>query len=88
MNTNPQIEYTELALRLVNACSQHDYMALAQVLECLDGDRVDVAVYIRGDNAHLNFVGGFRSISSPRFPEIIAAPPDIPRIAADKSRLS
>jgi hypothetical protein len=36
---------------------------------------------IRGTNAHLHFVGAFRSISFPRFPLLIVDPPNIARIA-------
>jgi hypothetical protein len=54
---------------------------VAEVLAYLNPQRVDVAVFIRGNNAHINFVGAFRSISFPRFPDVIASPPGIERIA-------
>jgi hypothetical protein len=81
VSTKPPWDFTALAERLVNSSAEKDYISLAEVLEHLDPDRVDVAVFIRGNNAHLNFVGAFRSISFPRFPEIIASPPNIARIA-------
>jgi hypothetical protein len=81
MPTNPPPDYITLAAELVRACAQRDYPAMAEVLKLLDPPRVDVAVFIRGNNVHLNFVGAFRSISFPGFPQIIAAPPGIERIA-------
>jgi hypothetical protein len=54
---------------------------MAEVLKRIAPHRVDVALFIRGNNAHLSFVGAFRSISFPRFPQLIASPPDIARIA-------
>ena len=81
MATQPPVDFTEQAERLVRACAEKDFPAMAEVLERLDPDRVDVAVFIRGTNAHLNFVGAFRSISFPRFPQVIAPPPNIDRIA-------
>jgi hypothetical protein len=86
MATQPPLDFTALATRLVNSSAEKNFISLAEVLEQLDPDRVDVAVFVRGDNAHLNFVGAFRSISFPRFPQIIAPqiiapPPDIARIA-------
>jgi hypothetical protein len=53
---------------------------VARVLTYLDPQHVDVAVFIRGNNAHINFVGAFRSISFPRVPDVIASPPGIERI--------
>ena len=81
MATHPPVDFTALATELVNSCAEKDFIAMAEVLTYLDPDRVDVAVFIRGANAHLNFVGAFRSISVPGFPQVIAAPPDIDRIA-------
>ena len=81
MTTQPPLDLNELATELVRASAEKDFLAVAEVLTYLDPERVDVAVFIRGNNAHLNFVGSFRSIASPRFPEIIAAPPSISRIA-------
>jgi hypothetical protein len=75
--TNPVLCPAEL----IRSCAQRDYPALAEVFKSIAPDRVDVALFIRGNNAHLSFVGAFRSISFPRFPGIIAAPPDIARIA-------
>jgi hypothetical protein len=81
MATQLPLDFTALAERLVNSSAEENYIAMAEVLEQLDPDRIDVAVFIRGVNAHLNFVGAFRSISFPRFSEIIASPPNIARIA-------
>jgi hypothetical protein len=81
MATQPPLDFTALATRLVNSCAEKNFISMAEVLEHLDPDRVDVAVFTRGTNAHLNFVGAFRSISFPRFPQLIASPPDIARIA-------
>ena len=81
MHTNSPIDFTALASRLVASCAERDFPAIAEVLTYLDPQRVDVAVFIRGNNAHLNFVGAFRSISFPRFPELIVDPPGIDRIA-------
>jgi hypothetical protein len=81
MGTPPPVDFTALAKRLVNSSAEKNFISLAEVLEQLDPDRVDVAVFIRGVNAHLNFVGAFRSISFPRFPKLIVDPPDIARIA-------
>jgi hypothetical protein len=75
------MEFTALAAQLVTSCAERNFSAMAEVLAQLDPERVDVAVFIRGNNAHLNFVGAFRSINFPRFPEILASPPDINRIA-------
>jgi hypothetical protein len=81
MGTQPPLDFTALAKRLVNSSAEKNYIALAEVLDQLDPDRVDVAVFIRGVNAHLHFVGAFRSISFPRFPQLIVDPPSIVRIA-------
>ena len=81
MATNPPVDYTLLAAELVNSCAAKDFLALAEILTYLDPTRIDVVVFIRGDNAYLNFTGAFRSISFPRFPQVIAAPSDITRIA-------
>jgi hypothetical protein len=81
MGTQPPLDFTVLATRLVNSSAEKNFISLAEVLELLDPDRVDVAVFVRGVNAHLNFVGAFRSISFPRVPQLIASPPDIARIA-------
>jgi hypothetical protein len=81
VTTNPPLDYTALAGELILACSERDFSAMAGVLERLDPNRVDVALFIRGNNAHLNFIGAFRSISFPRFPELITSPPGIERIA-------
>ena len=81
MSTNPPVDYTPLATELVTSCAERNFTALAEVLARLDPERVDVAVFIRGDNAHINLVGAFRSISFPRFPELIVGTPDLDRIA-------
>ena len=81
MGTQPPSDFTELATELIRASAEKDFLALAEILTYLDPQRVDVAVFIRGNNTHINFVGAFRSISFPRFPQVIAAPPDIARIA-------
>jgi hypothetical protein len=81
MSTPPPSDFTALATRLVNSSAEKNYIAMAEVLEQLDPDRVDVLVFIRGDNVHLNFVGSFWAISYPRFPELIVDPPNVARIA-------
>jgi hypothetical protein len=65
MPANPPPDYIILAAELIRSCAQRDYPALAEVLKRIAPDRVDVAVFIRGNNAHINFVGAFRSISFP-----------------------
>jgi hypothetical protein len=79
MSTQPPADYTLLAAELVNSCAAKDFPAVARVLAYLNPQRVDVAVFIRGNNAHINFVGTFRSISFPGFPQVIAPPPSIER---------
>jgi hypothetical protein len=81
VTTQPPLDFTALATRLVNSSAEKNFISLAEVLELLEPDRVDVAVFIRGVNAHLNFVGAFWSISFPRFPQLIVDPPNIARIA-------
>jgi hypothetical protein len=81
MTTPPPADYTLLAAELINSCTAKDFPAMARVLERLDPQRVDVALFIRGNHAHINFVGAFRSISFPRFPHLIAPPPRLERIA-------
>jgi hypothetical protein len=81
MTTPPPLDFTALATRFVNSCAEKNFISMAEVLEHLDPDCVDVAVFIRGANAHLNFVRAFHSISFPGFPQVIDAPPDIARIA-------
>jgi hypothetical protein len=80
MATQTPLDYIELATRLVNSSAEKDFLALAEILTYLSPQRVDVVVFIRGDNAYLNFTGAFRSISFPRFPQVIASPPSIERI--------
>jgi hypothetical protein len=65
MATQPPLDFTALATKLVDSCAEKNFIAMSEVLGQLDPGRVDVAVFIRGTNAHLNFVGAFRSISSP-----------------------
>jgi hypothetical protein len=81
MATQLPLDFTALATKLVRSSAEENYIAMAEVLEQLDPDRIDVAVFIRGVNAHLNFVGAFRSISFPRFPELLSSAPSVERIA-------
>jgi hypothetical protein len=80
MATPPPSDFNELATELIRASAEKDFLALAEILTYLDPTRIDVVVFIRGNNAHINFVGAFRSISFPRFPQVIAPPPSIERI--------
>jgi hypothetical protein len=81
MTTPPPSDFNELATELIRASAEKDFLALAETLTYLDPQCVDVAIFIRGNNAHINFVGAFRSISFPRFPHRLVSPPDIARIA-------
>ena len=46
MATNPPVDYTALATKLVSACAERDFISMAEVLAYLDPQRVDVSVYI------------------------------------------
>jgi hypothetical protein len=70
-----------LATELIRASAEKDFLALAEILTYLDPTRIDVAVFIRGNNAYINFAGAFSSISFPRFPTAIVPPPSVERIA-------
>ena len=81
MATNPPVNYTALAERLIRACAERDFLAVVEVLTYLDPARVDVFVYIHGANAHLIIVGGYRSLYVPEDPQAIQREPSVSRIA-------
>ena len=66
MATNPPVDYTALATKLVRTSAERDFVAMAEVLTYLDPPRVDVFVYLHEGNAHLSLVGSYRSLLKPR----------------------
>jgi hypothetical protein len=46
MATQPPLDFTALATRLVNSCAEKNFIAVAEVLEQLVPDRVDMAVFV------------------------------------------
>jgi hypothetical protein len=81
MATNPPVDYTALATKLVRACAERDFTAIAEVLTYLDPARVDVFVYIHTPTTHLSLVGSYRSLYLPGDPHAIQREPSVSQIA-------
>lgn len=81
MPTNPPVDYIELATRLVIACERQDVHTIAEVLEHLDPEPVDVFVYIHTPSAHLSLVGSYRGLYLPDDPYGVQAEPSIEQVA-------
>jgi hypothetical protein len=81
MSTQPPVNFTELATKLVRACAEQDLLAMAEVLEHLDPERVDVFVYIHTPSAHLSLVGSYQGLYLPKDPYAIQRWPSISQIA-------
>ena len=81
MATNPPVDYNQLATELVRTCAERDVHAMAEVLEYLNPERVDVFVYIHTPAAHLSLVGSYRGLYLPEDPYGAQREPSISQVA-------
>ena len=81
MGTQPPLDFTALAKRLVRASAERDFAAITEVLTYLDPAHIDLFVYIRAPHMHLSIVGNFRSLYRPRAPHVAEWEPSIAQIA-------
>ena len=79
--SQPPVDFTELAERLVRASTRRNFAAIAEVLTYLDPAHVDLFVHIRAPNVHLSIVGNFRTLYLPGDPQAIQREPSIAQIA-------
>ena len=79
--SQPPVDFTELAERLVRASTGRNFAAIAEVLTYLDPAHVDLFVYIRAPNVHLSIVGNFRTLYPPEDPHAIQREPSASQIA-------
>ena len=81
MTTSPPADYNQLATELVRACAERDVHALAEVLEYLDPERVDIFVYIHTQTAHLRLMGNYRGLYRPAAPSGVQREPSMSQVA-------
>ena len=78
--SQPPVGYTALAEKIVSACTERDFITMAEVLTYLDPARIDVSVYIHTPTAHLSLVGSYRSLYLPGDPHTIQREPSVSQI--------
>jgi hypothetical protein len=81
VTTIPQVDFTALVTRLVIACAEQDVHVIAEVLEYLDPEPVDVFIYVHTPAAHLSLVGTYRGLYLPYEPYAVQAEPTVAQVA-------